>query len=825
MMRLKKLLGIVTLAIATTAVASASAAQLSGVLVKSRDSAGVVTIMASGAFTHTEYRPADNLMLVDLAGISMPRPDPRVHAVFAPGIRSYRVSPYRSSSGGEVVRVELTLVPGAKASVNDVDGGLEVRVTGAAAVVPSKRDIEAASHLPSRHAAVTRVHNISVVRADGGLNVEITGNGPMTASTMKLKSPDRLVVDIPNALLEGRPREISVNSNDIRGVRAARYQDAPPATRVVVDLATMRDFEVVPQGNKLVVRLKDGLGHSAPATQTALAGAAVIPAATGKSSTPAAPATVEAKAAEKPVTVASNNGPAPDVVVSNPTFTSKPAGKTENTEEASVEAKPSRADTAASRFAQNQPTVASENTPPYPVSARLSVTPAAINAALLQQQAQSTGPAGGTSQVGNCTTGRYTGEPIGMNFKDLDLKDFFRVIHEISGLNVVLDPAVKGSVTIVLDDVPWDQALAIVLHNNGLECQLQGNVLRIATLETLKTEADARRAQQEAQALAVPREQITRYLSYGQAKDAVTIVKKFLSQRGDVVADQRSNALIIEDIPSYLAKVDPILKTLDRKTPEVEIEARVVASTRTFARDIGTQLGYGFGSGHSAAGGATANSPIHVGFPAGVVPRFITGQNDPTAIPLFSDLGATGPSSGIEFTTATPGFRLDFILTMAESRGLLKVLSRPQITTQNNIKALIRQGTRVPVVTAAQLGGPPTVQYIDAFLRLTVTPQITAENTIFLDIDVENTVADVTSITGSQINPTLDTQQATTQVLVADGGTVVIGGVVQTQNNLAIAQVPLLGSIPLLGNLFKHQSVKTSTQELIFFITPKIIQT
>ena len=171
------------------------------------------------------------------------------------------------------------------------------------------------------------------------------------------------------------------------------------------------------------------------------------------------------------------------------------------------------------------------------------------------------------------------------------------------------------------------------------------------------------------------------------------------------------------------------------------------------------------------------------------------------------------------------GFRLDFVLTMAESRGLLKVLSRPHITTFNNIKALIRQGTRVPVVTAAQLGGPPTVQYIDAFLRLTVTPQITAENTIFLDVDVENTVADTTSITGSQVNPTLDTQQATTQVLVADGGTVVIGGVVQTQNNLAIAQVPLLGSIPILGNLFKHQSVKTSTQELIFFITPKIIQT
>jgi type IV pilus assembly protein PilQ len=412
-----------------------------------------------------------------------------------------------------------------------------------------------------------------------------------------------------------------------------------------------------------------------------------------------------------------------------------------------------------------------------------------------------------------------------MNFKDLDLKDFFRLIHEISGLNVVLDPSVKGSVTIVLDDVPWDQALAIVLDNNGLACTLQGNVLRIATLETMKTEAESRRAQQEAQALAVPKQTITRYLSYGHAKDAMPIIKKFLSARGDVVADDRSNALVVEDIPSVLPKVEELIRMLDRKTPEVEIEARVVASTRTFARDIGTQLGAGFGSGNNAVGGATGVSPIQVTLPGGQVPKFITAPNQATSIPLFSNLGATGPTSGIEFVNATAGFRLDFILTMAESRGLLKILSRPHITTQNNISAMIKQGSRIPVVTQAQLGGPPTVTYTDAFLRLTVIPQITAENTIFLSIDVENTVPDFSRVTGSQLNPTLNTQQATTQVLVTDGGTVVIGGVIQTQNNVAISQVPLLGSIPLLGNLFKHTNVNTSTAELIFFITPKIIQT
>ena len=351
-------------------------------------------------------------------------------------------------------------------------------------------------------------------------------------------------------------------------------------------------------------------------------------------------------------------------------------------------------------------------------------------------------------------------------------------------------------------------------------------MLRIATVETLKNEAEARRAQQEAQALAVPKQTYTRYLSYAHSRDLVNTVKKFLSARGDVVSDERSNALIIEDIPATLPKIDALLTALDRKTPEVEIEARVVAATRSFARDIGTQLGFGWGNSAAGLGGGTGvNSPISVTPPTGVTPSFITAPGNTALIPLFSNLPATGPTSGISFTNFSSIYRLDFVLTMAETRGLLKILSRPRVVTQNNIQALVRQGTRIPVVTQAQLGGPPTVTYVDAFLRLTVTPQITAENTIFLNVDVENTVPDFSRVTGAQVNPTLQTQQTTTQVLVSDGTTVVIGGVIQVQNSVAIEQVPLLGSIPLLGNLFKRNTVNTNNQELIFFITPKIIQT
>lgn len=804
-MRLKQLLGNIVLAVGTTAMATASVSQLSGVLVKSREGAGVVTILASGAFNHTEYRPANNLMLVDLAGVSIANPNPVVHVVYAPGVRSYRVLGYRSASGAETARVELNLLPGAKVDVSDIAGGVELRVTGAPAAVPSKEEIAAYAGALSGKGPVSHIRAVSVSRGQQGLNVEITGSGPLTAKTMTLKSPDRLVLDIPNSVLEGRPRDIAVNSSDVKAVRAARYQDAPPVTRVVVDLAGTREFDVVPEGNKLVLKLRESLA--------------------------APPATV--KTAVNVVTAPPL--PAAKIDVASTAVSAKEPTKSADQVEAAA---PSRADAAASHFSSDVHNVPSSNRPPFPVSSSLSAQPAAINAALQQQTQAGTSVPLGTSGASTCISGRYTGEPIGLNLKDLDLKDFFRVIQEVSGLNVVLDPAVKGSVSIYLNDVPWDQALAIVLQNNSLECQLQGNVLRIATLETLKNEAEARRAQQEAQALAVPKQTITRYLSYGQSKDAATIVKKFLSARGDVVADPRSNSLVIEDIPSTLPKIEELIKALDRKTPEVEIEARVVASTRSFARDIGTQLAVGFASGNNKLFGApqVGNSPIiTTGIqPPTTFPPPPTQNIGPTTfnllgtggqIPLFSNLPVTGPSSGFGFSNVTANFRLDFILTAAESRGLIKILSRPHITTQNNVAATIRQGAQIPVVTLAQLGGPPTVQYIAAFLRLTVTPQITAENTIFLNIDVENTTPDFTHVTSQQVNPALDTQQATTSVLVHDGGTVVIGGVVQTQNNLAISQVPLLGSIPVLGNLFKRITINTQTQELIFFITPKIIET
>ena len=664
------------------------------------------------------------------------------------------------------------------------------------------------------------LQRVQVMRADDGISVEMTGHGPLTPKVSTLDSPARLLITLPNTVALTSRNHLSVGSDGVKGVRIGTDGQTPPTTSVVIDLLTACAYELSPSAdNKVVVKLHPA-SASMPASQSVTTPqAAKAPASIHR--TALLPATAKAESAAVSASEVKQEEPASspqDFVFVEPSYNSKPAAA-----ETEVTAPAARAVEAAAKFVDRP----EGNLLPAPSAAQASQSPSTGSGI---QPAENLAAEQKAQMVQQTSTPepKYTGEPISVNLKDVDLKDFFRLIHEISGLNVVLDPNVKGTLTIVLDDVPWDQALDIVLKNNDLARQLDGNILRIATVETLKHEADSRRAQHEAEALAVDKTTFTRFLSYAHAKDLVTTCKKFISQRGDVIADERTNAIIVTDVPSVIPAIDKLLSQLDRKTQQVEIEARVVAATRSFARDIGTQLGFGFGNKGTGVGGASSVG-ITPTATFGLTPFYpIIGTAAPSAssgiqIPLFSNLGVTQPTSGINLTTASNHVRLDAVLTMAESRGLVKILSRPRVVTQNNIQALVRQGVRVPIVTQAQLGGPPTVTYVDAFLRLTVIPQITSEGTIFLNVDVENTTPDFgQSIQG---NPTLITQQATTQVLVTDGGTVVIGGVIQTNNSVQVDQVPLLGSIPWLGNLFKHNTVSTNNQELIFFITPRIIQT
>jgi type IV pilus assembly protein PilQ len=453
-----------------------------------------------------------------------------------------------------------------------------------------------------------------------------------------------------------------------------------------------------------------------------------------------------------------------------------------------------------------------------PVSAELMAQAPPAAAPAPAPQAQAAPAAGAPPET-------YTGEPISVDLRDVQLADFFRLIHEISGLNVVLDPSVRGTIpALVLDEVPWDQALDIVLRNNSLTKDLDGNVLRIATRDTMRREAEDRQALAKAELDAVPTVTTTRVLSYAKASEISETLRRFLSARGDIFFDERSNTMIIRDVPASVPELDNLIRQLDRKAQQVEIEARVVLASRSFARDIGTQFGFATTStgGRSVYGGnsTVGDSPVdRSSLPPILQPPLVSGGSS-GIMPLVTSFPAVGPTSGLSIIHSSPNFALDYLITAAESRGVGKLLSSPQLVAQNNARATVMQGTKIPIQT--NINNTVAVQYVNAVLQLVVTPQITADGTVFMDVLVENTSIDP-GVDRVQGIPALATQSAETKTTIADGGTVVIGGVIISNQRTDVQQVPLVGSVPLIGHLFKRTSVSVSSQELLFFITPRIL--
>ena len=408
----------------------------------------------------------------------------------------------------------------------------------------------------------------------------------------------------------------------------------------------------------------------------------------------------------------------------------------------------------------------------------------------------------------------YTGEPISLNLKDVDLKDFFRLIHEISGLNIIIDPNVSGSVTLVLDSVPWDQALDIVLKNNRLGKVLEGNVLRIARVETLTAEQEGQTKLATARMDAAPMVTVFRPINYAKASDIAVLLKTWagggaLSHRGTVLVDARSNTLIISDVQSQIPIIQNILSKLDKKAKQVSIEARVVLATADFTRTLSSALSGALQnpSGSTQVGGATGAGNT-------VKPT--------TTYPVIQTITpSTATSFGsIAITNASSRYLINAVISAQEERDQAKTLSRPTIVTQNNVQGMVQQGVQVPVQTS--INNTITVQYVNATLQLRVTPQVTEDNNIFLIIDVINASVGA-AISG--VGPEINTQQATTQVLVPDGGTVVFGGITVTSRTKSATYVPWLGSIPVLGHLFKNSNTQDQDQELLFFVSPKILPT
>lgn len=749
-----------------------------------------VRIVARGSapFEYTTYRPSDSLFVVDFTGTS-PATAGGARVLKSDIVSSYRVMQYRAGDRA-IVRLEVLMRTVVEPRVERVDQDTLAIVFASrseAAARPAERPVPVrasapvtrvvSATAPASARSATLINDVKITRVDQQTRVEILGNGRLAYEALRLNNPDRLVLDFSGARIATKQKTVTSTTDPVRGIRLGQF--TPAIGRVVIDLAAGVAYSVSAEDRSVYVSF--GSEITAARTQPSAAPAApeVVAAAVEppvkekeidtKIAAPHAPAATEVRPVAAPALTGVNLS-LPDALTKSSAMLASPAAKLEP-----------------------------------PAAPAASPEP--------QQQAAPSGP----------SATRYSGDPIAVNFKDIDLKDFFRLIHEISGLNVVVDPNVRGSLTLVLDDVPWDQALDIVLKNNSLDKQLEGNVLRIATKATLKKEAEERRDLAKAEEESQPRENRLRTLSYAKATAMRDTLKRFLSPRGEVLADERSNTVIIREIPTNLPALWSLMDQLDRRAQQVEIEARVVAASRTFAREIGTQFGFAT----SAAGGRTVFgglvgrstfvSPVERGPALPPAPLVASGTN---SIPLNTNFPANAPTSGVTFAHASPNLAIDFIISAAESKGVGKLISKPKVITQNNLKGTVKQGTKIPIQTV--INNTISVQFTDAVLKLEVTPQITADGNVFMEVLVENTQIDdgIPRISGI---PALTTQMVENTVMIGDGGTVVIGGIIVSSQRTDVSQVPLLGSIPVIGHLFKRTAVSSASQELLFFLTPRVV--
>ena len=607
-------------------------------------------------------------------------------------------------------------------------------------------------------AVATELRAVRASRSGNDVTVSILGNGTLQAATVEEAKdlPPRVLLDFEGvAIGAGVPPVIGVNQADVERVRVATNSRSPLVTRVVVDLKRKLEYAVETDG-------ADG-----EEVRVLFRGAA------------------EAPAAAEPVAAA---------VVSEPAMPAVP--------------------TPAPAAPVPTPEVPAPATPAVP--AAMPAAPAATAAAVVAPMAASRvqdAPAEPAAP-------RFTGHPVSLDFQGADLRAVLRTFSEISGLNVVIDPSINGTVDVSLRDVPWDQALDIILKSNKLGYFVDGTIVRIAPLSVLADEEAQRRKLSDEQALAGELRVLTRPLSYAKGADLIPILtRSALSSRGEVQVDPRTNTVIIRDLPDRLTAADQLLTALDLPQPQVEIEARIVQTTRDFARNIGVQWGVN-GRVAPELGNTTSMAFPNNGSISG---RTGAIQGDP----LSGDGVSNGVNLGVANATSALGLalgsingalNLDVALSALERSGQGRLLSTPRVSTQNNVEAEITQGVQIPIQTVAN--NTVTVTFKDAALTLKVTPQITASNTVIMRVNLENAAPDYSRAINDI--PPIDTQRAVTTVLVADGETTVIGGIYLSREQSVQGRTPLLSRVPLLGWLFKRDEMSDESRELLIFITPRI---
>lgn len=622
------------------------------------------------------------------------------------------------------------------------------------------------------------------------LRVVLRADGDVTWKTFTLKNPHRLVVDLDGVTNRVRKNRIDVNDAIVKSVRVAQFSSAPkPVTRVVIDMDELIGHGAHADAGTLAILFGDDHGSgSSPVARVA------------QQSRPEPVRTASVAAAE--------NVFEPAAEASNWKQTERVFSAQDTTPPQTMDQAPPRA--GADQLTQTQSPVTSSVRTTIPTSTAVSPTPENVfldgeRTATRNQPVSIQRPPTNVSTTGALGAERvYTGEPIDLALTEADIRDVLREFARVTGLNIAIDPQVTGSVTVEFEDVPWDQALELILRQNGLEYVLDGNVMRVGTIERLAAEAAQLRRLQEDAELNVELQTVIKDLSYARAQQMVPLLQRMASRRGQIQFDARTNQVIITEIPQYLTTMLNLIDTLDIPTPQVVIEARVVETTKTFARSLGVNWGFNGALDPALGTGTGLTFPSTVGVGGGFA------------------LEAGNPILTLSLANVLGTFDLDLTLTAAENEGLVRIVSAPRILAQDNEAAEIQSGIQIPIQT--RVNQTTTVTYIDATLRLSVTPQITAEDTVIMEVTVQKSEPlEGINVSGGQ-NAPLSTRRATTKLMVSDGGTAVIGGIYQATENDQNNRIPFLGDLPVVGNLFRNRITSQRHDELLIFITPRIVR-
>jgi type IV pilus assembly protein PilQ len=437
----------------------------------------------------------------------------------------------------------------------------------------------------------------------------------------------------------------------------------------------------------------------------------------------------------------------------------------------------------------------------------------------------------------------YTGERLTLNFQDIETRAVLQLLADASGQNIVVSDSVQGSVTLRLQNVPWDQALDIVLRTKGLDKRRNDNVIIVAPTEELASREKAElAARQDVQELA-PLHSEYLQVNYAKAADLAALIKTqgeggLLSKRGSVSVDERTNTLLLQDSADRLDDIRRLVGTLDIPIRQVQIEARIVIVSDDFSRELGARAGFsgfdffsnnlGYTSGSALANDAAMSDflerandadPTNDGVP------FVFSDSPGVAPPRYNvNLPVSNPAGSIAYMLLGKDFLIDLELSAAQAEGRGEVISTPRVITANQREASIEQGVEIPYQESSS-SGATTISFKKAVLALKVTPQITPDNRIILDLNVKkDSVGQVIVGGAGQQVPSIDTREITTQVLVNDGQTVVLGGILETERRETEKKVPYLGDVPVLGRIFKTTGRTNNKDELLIFVTPKILR-